>query len=70
MPYKMKPRMATKTVSLFNFCNIFDILTSRTEKIAWQPLVFKPDFYMFSYNEQLGKFKEVSSTSFCCIKLP
>ena len=38
---------------LFNFCNIFDLLTSRTEKIArWTP-VFKPDFYIFSYNEQL-----------------
>ena len=40
---------------LFNFCNIFDILTSRTEKIAWGPPVFKSDFYVFSYNEQLRK---------------
>ena len=38
---------------LFNFCNIFDFLTSRTQKIAWWPSVFKPDFYIFSYNEQL-----------------
>ena len=36
-----------------NFCNIFDFLTSRTQKIAWWPSVFKPDFYIFSYNEQL-----------------
>ena len=40
---------------LFNFCNIFDLLTSRTQKIAWWPPVFKPDFYIFSYNEQLRK---------------
>ena len=38
---------------LLNFCNIFDVLTSRTEKIAWRAPVFKPDFYIFSYNEQL-----------------
>ena len=40
---------------LFNFCNIFDLLTSRTQKIAWWPPVFKPDFYIFSFNEQLRK---------------
>ena len=40
---------------LFNFCNIFDPLTSRTQKIAWSPPVFKPDFYIFFYNEQLRK---------------
>ena len=40
---------------LFIFCNIFDLLISRTEKIAWWPPVFKSDFYIFSYNEQLRK---------------
>ena len=40
---------------LFNFWNIFDLLTSRTQKIAWWPPVFKPDFYIFSYNEKLRK---------------
>ena len=40
---------------LFSFCNIFDLLISRTEKIAWWPPVFKLDFYIFSYNEQLRK---------------
>ena len=53
----MKPRMQTKN-------GIFDLLTSRTVKTAWWPPVFKPDFYIFSYNEHLGKFKEISSTSF------
>ena len=32
---------------LFNFCNIFDHLTSRIQKIAWWPTVSKPDFYVF-----------------------
>ena len=40
-----------KQYLLFNFCNIFGLLTSRTQKIAWWPPVFKPDFYIFSYNE-------------------
>ena len=40
---------------LFNFCNIFDLLTSRAQKIAWWPCVFKSDFYIFSYNEKLRK---------------
>ena len=34
---------------LFNFCNIFDLVTSRTQQIAWWRPVFKPDFYIFSY---------------------
>ena len=37
----------------FKFCKIFDILFSRTAKIAWWCLVFKSDFYMFSYNKEL-----------------
>ena len=41
---------------LFNFCNIFDLLNSRTQKIAWWPLVLKPDFYRFSTQENLKKF--------------
>ena len=41
-----------KTNFLFIFYNIFDLLTSRTNKIIrWTP-VFKPDFQIFSYNEQ------------------
>ena len=40
---------------LFNFCNTFYILTFRTQKIAWWATVLKPDFYIFSYNEQLRK---------------
>ena len=38
-----------------NFCNIFDLLTSRTKKIVCWPHVFGPDFYIFSYNEHLKK---------------
>ena len=37
---------------LFNFCNIFYLLTPSTQKIAWRLLVFKPDYHIFSYNEQ------------------
>ena len=44
-----------KQYLLFNFCNIFDLLTSRTQKIAWWCPVFRPDFYIFSYNQQLRK---------------
>ena len=40
---------------MFNFCNIFDLLISRTQKIAWQFAVFKSDFHVFPYNEQLKK---------------
>ena len=40
---------------LFNVCIIFDLLISRTEKLASWPLAFKPDFYIFSFNEQLRK---------------
>ena len=39
---------------LFNFCNIFHLLSSRTQKIAWWAPVFKTYFYIFSYNEQLS----------------
>ena len=39
-----------KQSRLFGFCNIFYLLTSRTEKIAWWLPVFKPDFHIFSYN--------------------
>ena len=65
---KNKTKNANKKQSLlFSFCNIFDVLTSRTQKIAWSPPAFKPDFYIFSYNE---KFKEIRSTSFYCIIPP
>ena len=40
---------------LFNFCNIFDLLISRTAKITWWSPIFKPNFYIFSYNGQLRK---------------
>ena len=40
---------------LYNFCDIFDLLTYRTQKIVSWPPVFKPDFYIFSYNDQLRK---------------
>ena len=40
---------------LLDFCNVVGLLTYRTQKIAWWPSVFKPDFYIFSYNEQLRK---------------
>ena len=39
---------------MFNFCSIFDLLTSRTQKIAWRSPAFKPDFIIFSYNEKLN----------------
>ena len=41
---------------LFNFCNIFDLFSMMVS--------FKPDFYIFFYNEQLRKTKETSSTTF------
>ena len=49
---------------MFHFCNIFDLLTSRTQKIAWWPPVFKPDFYIFSYNEQLRENRQVFIVSY------
>ena len=50
-----KKRHKNETKNVNKFCNIFDLLTSRTQKIArWTP-VFKPDFYVFSFNEQLRK---------------
>ena len=52
---KRNQECTQKQSLLFNFCYIFDLLTSRTEKIARWPHVFKPDFYIFSYNEQLKK---------------
>ena len=44
-----------KQLRLFTFCNISDLLIFRTKKIAWWHSVFKSDFYILSYNEQLGK---------------
>ena len=49
---------------LFIFCNIFDLLISRIEKIAWWVPVFKPDFYVFSYNEQFRKIQRNSMDKF------
>ena len=39
----------------FTFCSIFYLLTFSTEKIARWPLVFKTDFYIIFYNDQLMK---------------
>ena len=44
-----------KLSRMLNFCNILDLLTSRIQKIAWWTPVFKPDFHIFPYNEQLRK---------------
>ena len=52
---KLNQECKQKQSLLFNFCNIFDLLISRTEEIVWWPPVFKPDSYIFSYNEQLRK---------------
>ena len=52
------------------FYNIFDLLTSRTQKIAWSPPVLKPDFSYLPIMSNSGKFKEISSTSFNCIIPP
>ena len=40
---------------VFDFYSIFDLFTSRTQKIAWWSPAFKPDFYIFSLNEQFRK---------------
>ena len=55
---------------LFHFCNIFDLVTSRTLKIAWRLPVFKPDFYILSIMNNSGKCEEIPSTSFYCIIPP
>ena len=52
-----------KQYFLFNLCNIFDLLTSRIQKIAQWPEVFRLDFYIFSCNNNSGKCKEISLTS-------
>ena len=44
-----------KQSRMFNFCKFFDLLISTTQKIALWPPVFKPDFHIFPYNEQLKK---------------
>ena len=52
---KLNQECKQKQSLLFNFCSIFDLLTYRTQAIAlWSP-VFKPDFYIFPFNEQLRK---------------
>ena len=62
---------------LFNFCNIFDLLTSRTQvttlnitvtKYHGDPLLLDLMFRYFSITNSSGKIKEISSTSFYCIK--
>ena len=52
-PSKQNQVCKQKRSLLFKFCNIFDLLTFRTEKIVWWTPIFKPDFYIFSYNKQL-----------------
>ena len=56
-----------KQYLLFNFCNSFDLLTSRTQKIAWWTPVFNLIFTYFSVMNNSGKIKEISSTGFYCI---
>ena len=54
--HKNETKNANKnSLFCFNFCDIFHLLTSRTQKIARWPHVFKPDFYIFSFNQQLKK---------------
>ena len=55
---------------LFNFCNIFDLLTSRTQKIACDLLFLTLVFTYFPIMNNSGKFKEILSTSFYCIIPP
>ena len=43
-----------KQSPLFNL-NIFHLLTSKTEKIAWWPHDFKPENYISRFNEQQKK---------------
>ena len=64
---KLNQKCKQKQSRLFDFCNIFDLLTSRTEKLAWWPLVFEPDFTIMSNS---GKFKEISLKSFYSIIPP
>ena len=52
---KWKQECKQKQSFLFNVCDIFDLLTSRTQKIASWPPVSKFDFYIFSYNERPKK---------------
>ena len=53
--YKKPNQECKQTQSLLlNFCNIFDLMISRTEH---GDLVFKPDFDIFSYDEQLRKIQ-------------
>lgn len=61
--------METKTVSFFSFCNFFEFLTSRTEKVVWlKPIVFKTDFSYFwkwTIRENLKKLHD--ATIFYCL---
>ena len=41
---------------LFSFCSIFNLLTSRTPKIAWWPPVLKPDSWTSFYWIKLSTF--------------
>ena len=41
---------------LFQFWNIFDLLTSRTETKAWWPPAFKSNFNIIFYSEKLTSF--------------
>ena len=43
---------------LFNFCNSFDLLIPRTEKIAWWPPVFNLIFTYFSIMNTQGNLKK------------
>ena len=53
--YCVNQECKQKQSRMFNFRNIFYLLASRTQKIACWPQIFKPDFYIFPYNEKLKK---------------
>ena len=56
---KNKTKNANKKQSLlFSFCNIFDVLTSRTQKIAWSPLLLNLIFTYFPIMKNLKKFDQ------------
>ena len=64
---KWRQECKQKQSLLFSVCNIFDLLISRTEKIAWWLPAFKSHFTYFPIMNNSVKFKEISWTSLCFI---
>ena len=55
---------------LFSFCNIFDLLISRTAKIAWWPLFLNLIFtYFLSWTTQ-ENFEKIDRQIFIVAELP